>query len=164
MKHLLLILLIASSISVKSQGLQLADLFKIYTSDSATTRQYLKSNDWIFTKDSIGKRNDEVKLFILSMEKSINDSLEILWDPAHKRGLMIVKYRSNSRTIYENIVMELEKMGATIKSMMRREEGTIYSYKIPAYDVFFHLQVKNASPFHFLLMIATPPKKMNSNL
>ena len=165
MKHLLLILLIGSSISVRSQGLKLKEVFKIYTSDSATTRQYLKSNGWIFAKKSIGKGNYELKVFILPKEeKALNDSLEILWDPAHKRGLMIVKYISHSKNTYENIVKELEKMRATIKNILRREESTIYSYKVPGYAVFFYIDKKNTRPFHFSLMIATPREKMDTKL
>ena len=165
MKHLLLFLLIGSSIAVQSQGLSLKEVFKIYTSDSTSTRRYLKANGWIFAQESIDKRNYELKVFILTNEKKgINDSLEILWAPAHKRGLMIVKYRSHSKTTYENIVKELEKMAATIKNTVRRKESTMHSYNVPGYNVFFYIDINNSSPFHFSLMIATPPKKMDSTL
>src|ERR1035437_8370651 len=174
MKYFLIILLSCTSLFVRSQELALKEVLKIYTSDSVTTRQFLKSNGWIFSKDSIfdlsrlfskdsinNLRQGELKCFILPLEKrSQNDTLEILWYPKTKRGLIAIQYKFNNKNTYEDIVTELEKMGATLRSTLPHEEMTDYSYHIPSNAIFFHLAVINSKPFKYSLTIGTPPNKM----
>ena len=177
MKYFLIILLSCTSLFVRSQELALKEVLKIYTSDSVTTRQFLKSNGWIFSKDSInnlrlGNRQmqGELKYFILPLEKrSQNDSLEILWFPKLKRGLMAVEYRFNNTATYEKILKDLEKMGATLRwtepgEYITGEEMTVYSYHIPSYEIFLNLSVINSKPFKYVLEILTPANKMDNSL
>lgn len=171
MKYFLIILLSCTSLFVRSQELALKEVLKIYTSDSVTTRQFLKSNGWIFSKDSInnlrlGNRQmqGELKYFILPLEKrSQNDTLEILWWPKPKRGLMAIQYKFNNKNTYEDIVTELEKMGATLRWTEPLDEETVYSYHIPSYEIFLSLGVKNSKPFKYSLMILTPAQNGNND-